>query len=429
MTLGCRARMKILLNIIVTWLMLAARMDNGDRTCSRAGESTLSRAVPAILAHARSGFLLILLFGCMSDYGKTRAEPYVELSAEVDYFLISQRISTNATVSAETRRTNEWTIKMTCVVGIDEWEIHGPFDVNGNRHWYFDGTNVCLGLRMTRPLSDVVPELATNTSLQGFFAQRPSPTNQTVHIYHAPEGYLPGRFAANVAWLAFCSGTYLKREDRRVPLPLIDLRSSVGSFAYRDETSLFDDGLSLPRSVVLYRDREPTETNNVHPNAAGEELNRAKFRYRVLEITNVASWTFPLEFEFAADSATEHLNTMLMGGGRGRILSIGISPRPPGVFDSKLHQTVADFRFVDEGPKKVMGMTYLWTNGFVPQTNDPTLRAAFAARVASAPNAGADRSILARIFVGLLGFLVIGAPVIGVLIRRSMRNERNGHTL
>jgi beta-lactamase regulating signal transducer with metallopeptidase domain len=323
-----------------------------------------------------------------------KAEQYVTLSAEIDYFLISYAADTNSATPGQLRRTNQWSAGLTGIIGTNEWQLDGNFSRNGRETWHFDGTTVCGGFRIVKSATEMFPEAATNTFLQGLFPTEPDASKITIHIYQAAGGYLPGRFSENIAWLAFCSGTYLKIPSRLVPLPVVDSHSTIYSFAYRDETDIFDDELGLPRAIRLFASRDLYESSlrqyygGVIPQSSSLpnfEDGPQKFQYRVLESTNVLGWHFPVRFEFQEDYPTVRWGKVaIMRGGSGRILSIQPSSRPPGLFNQTQHQTVVDYRFWDER-KRVRGMSYEWTNTFLPRTNDPSLIARFASHVRSAP--------------------------------------------
>lgn len=190
-----------------------------------------------------------------------KAEQYVTLSAEIDYFLISYAADTNSAAPVHVRRTNQWSVGLTGIIGTNEWQLDGNFSINGRRTWHFDGTTVCGGFRIVKSATEIFPEAATNSFLQAVLPTEPDPSRITIHIHQAAGGYLPGGFSENIPWLAFCSGTYLKIPNRRVPLPVVDSHSTIYSFAYRDETEIFDDELGLPRAIRLFASRDLYESS------------------------------------------------------------------------------------------------------------------------------------------------------------------------
>jgi hypothetical protein len=90
----------------------------------------------------------------------------------------------------------------------------------------------------------------------------------------------------NLAWLAFCSGPYLKR----VPVIPLPARSGYfpGNVSY-DRREVFEDELALPSRVEFFSAKDwPTGSRIVYWPSAN---------YRVVESTNFVGWTFPLRFE------------------------------------------------------------------------------------------------------------------------------------
>src|SRR5207244_13649632 len=71
-------------------------------------------------------------------------------------------------------------------------------------------------------------------------------------VWSSRDGHPLGDAAVNLGWLAFCSGTYLKRPARLVPLTLDILHHCPDRFAYSDVTIPFKDELGLPRWVDLF---------------------------------------------------------------------------------------------------------------------------------------------------------------------------------
>jgi hypothetical protein len=93
--------------------------------------------------------------------------------------------------------------------------------------------------------------------------------------------------AENLAWLAFCSGPYLKKKVAVIPLP-----APSGYFpnnVNHDRREVFKDELGLPSSVEFFLPRDsPDGSRSVYwPSAS----------YKVTESTNFLGWTFPLWFE------------------------------------------------------------------------------------------------------------------------------------
>ncbi len=65
--------------------------------------------------------------------------------------------------------------------------------------------------------------------------------------------------------------------------------------------------------------------------------------------------------------------------GTGTVKSIRDAPKPKGLFDPSLQQTIVDWRFRDEAAR-VEAIIYPSTNAFVAPTNDPVLQEKFRAQ-------------------------------------------------
>jgi hypothetical protein len=79
--------------------------------------------------------------------------------------------------------------------------------------------------------------------------------------------------------MAFCSGSFLKSEGRRIQLPFL---TQIKETDCSDKTQLFNDELSLPERVEIYRHDKDLV-----------------FAYAVGQSTNFAGWTIPVRFDFA----------------------------------------------------------------------------------------------------------------------------------
>jgi hypothetical protein len=159
---------------------------------------------------------------------------------------------------------NEWRHSVHCVVGMNVWLIEGDFAGNADIARLFTGTKVVERVVLTKGVA--IGRKWTNTW--------PS------------EGVISNAAGAeSLAWLAFCSGPYLKKT------PAIPLPYPGGYFPHvnHDHRQVFHDGLGLPSRVEFFLPRALADgSSNVYsPDAS----------YKVVESTNFLGWTFPLRFE------------------------------------------------------------------------------------------------------------------------------------
>jgi hypothetical protein len=159
------------------------------------------------------------------------------------------------------------------------------------------------------------------------------------------DGHPMGHFGVNIPWLAFCSGTYLRREGRIIPLPCAILRHCPDRFAYTDITSTFDDELGLPKSIDLFSSKPlflKSHTDWDKEHSFGDRYKEWKektalkiqdgilvFHYAVLESTNMLGWTFPTKFEFFQTGRQYEQDGNWFCQGTGRVKSIAASTNLP----------------------------------------------------------------------------------------------------
>jgi hypothetical protein len=263
--------------------------------------------------------------------------------------------------------------------------------------WMFDGTNVYNSVRVTRPLPEEKQEKISKTSGLALVPFERAKSNLTIRIWPSRDGHPLGDYGENIPWLAFCSGTYLKRENRLIPLPAAILHHTRDRFAYTDKATTFQDGFGLPRTVDLFTSRSRFEASQNDFDkeyffgdryaewkkkiVANFEEGVRTFHYEVIESTNFLGWNFPTKFEFFQNGRAYEQNGNWSCRGTGKVKSIRRAPKPQGLFVADMQQTIVDWRFRDAGAR-VNGMTYTSTNMFVTSTNDIVLQQKFKERVA-----------------------------------------------
>jgi len=354
--------------------------------------STITFATLRQLPAGRLSSLLVLgLFsGCVS----THAQRYVEISAEIELFAWRGE-ETNGAANAKPR-----IISVVCIMGTNEWRIEHDFLRGGEEKYFFDGTNVYESIHITTPVPTELKDKISTVSGLATAAYDVAKSNLTINIWPSHDGHPLGDKAANIPWLAFCSGPYLKRNVRLIPLPVDNLHHTPDRFAYSDKTETFEDEFGLPRTVDLFTSKSLYQTSandfykewfsdgrfaestkSVVPNL---EEGVLMFHYAVTESTNLLGWSFPLKFEFFQKGREYVQNGNWFHRGTGRVKSIRPSAKPGNLFVPTMQQTIVDWRFRD-ATKSVHAITYTSTNAFAAPTNDPVLKERFIKRVERAP--------------------------------------------
>ncbi len=134
------------------------------------------------------------------------ADQFVEIKGEIEMTSDPDGNTNNPPSSSSPQ-----SITFVCVSGPKAWSVE--HDAPESK-WSFDGTNVYNRLGFQAP---------------------------TIHIWESHDGHPMGSQAVNLVWLAFCSGDYLNREGRLIPLPVDSLRHTPDRFAYTNKTESFTD--------------------------------------------------------------------------------------------------------------------------------------------------------------------------------------------
>ena len=340
---------------------------------------------------------LLVLLACFAPLPFVHAQRYLRISARLDVDEIDwRRTLPPGTAGPRPRWTNHWSVTFECTISTNVWQLEGDFTTNARDTWLFDGTNVYDSTRVVDAPPDLRARLGGSKLGAVLVPTTADTTNVTIRIYPTAAGYPPGaNVSLNVPWLALCSGAYLRRPGRTVPLPVANLDDSAGDFGYSDRTRVFEDGLGLPRAVELFTSAARRQASaqrlfqNLRrsvplPPPSGPRDGLRKFHYFVTASTNVGGWNIPLAFGFGEDIPEDVGPGFRRFKGTGAVQAIRPSSAPRGVFDVTRRQTVVDFRF-RHPTKEVNGIMYSWTNSFVAPTNSPLLLATFAATVQRAP--------------------------------------------
>ena len=244
------------------------------------------------------------------------AAQFVEISAEINVYGYELG-DTNSMAKAMPR-----TVTVFCVTGPNQWYMTNNFQLP--EQWLFDGTNVFCKTEFTSQGGE--PKVSSK-------------------VWESSDGHPLGHFGVNIPWLAFCSGDYLKRDGRSIPLPAAVLRHCPDRFAYTDVTTTFVDKAGLPRTVDLFssqalflKSHTDWDTERSFGNRYTEWNHRTAkkiqdgvlvFHYAVLQSTNVLGHNFPTMFEFFQTGRPYEQMGNWFCNGIGRVTSIRLSTNGP----------------------------------------------------------------------------------------------------
>jgi len=323
-------------------------------------------------------FSLLMVFSA-------RAEKYVEISLDIETFAFKN----GDTNDISHRRT----YPVTCVTGLNKWRIDSGGLRGSELSCYYDGTNVYERLRQTEATpTEVVKRIHESFGL----AVAPfevAKSNVTINIYPWRDGCPRGLSYVNLPWLAFCSGTYLRRAGRVIPSPYNSMCYDPFAFGCSDETQAFEGDFGLPSVVNLSISKRLLKTSVQREDFRGSHdlgffrkgmalfhEGEFKFCYSVTDFTNFLGENIPLRFEFFGCEAGTNYTLVPTYSGIGRVRSIHPGMEPHTVFADSLSKTVQDWRF-SHPTKQIDALTYQSTNDYPASTNDPDLQRKFAEAV------------------------------------------------
>ena len=219
------------------------------------------------LLHKATGytFLSVLLF--LVQVGSAQ---YVDLTAEIEFY----RWSTSTPATTQTIR---------CVVGTNTWQMEGDFCGNCKRSYWFNGREIIEHSVIDRVSPQVLSEPEVDSPPLGSESTQVYDTNDgSPSLPRSAVGPDRMTLTGRIAWLAFCSGPYLKHEERELFPPNDFWKELINGDHFSDQTVVFSDPFGLPKSVDLF------STNN-----------QPVVQYRVTASTNVLGREFPTEFYLA----------------------------------------------------------------------------------------------------------------------------------
>lgn len=247
---------------------------------------------------------------------------YIELTAEIElndwsYWFLEDR-SEHGQLPTNQRSIFSEPLKVRCVIGANTWLMEGQFVRNAIVTRWFTGTNLVEQTRIIAPTS--IPPAANSLNLRvsappvGQVSTRSVETSdgnpaRPVRV----EDLFPDAIG-KVSWLAFCSGSALRREGRQIPLPSSFWKQFFSGKNFTDKTEFFDDSLALPKIIELHESNQHLLLN-----------------YQVRSSTNFHGRNIPLEFYLlqykpAPPPYTNSLELHLTA--KGRVTSIHATTAP-----------------------------------------------------------------------------------------------------
>jgi hypothetical protein len=304
------------------------------------------------------------------------------------------------------------------------WMIRFPAMGNAEEIHICDGTNV---VKYTVVLHQ---DLALLEQFPGAgLADLPKAGGPVMMV--VTSGFHPAdHYVVNLAWMAWCSGPFLKIPDRVIPTVVNPIREDLAAFGFSDRTQTFSDALGLPKLLELFVSHERMKASPLSvtvgreiPNPARTEAAFArKFRIRdgsvhsrlvAVNSKEVDGVALTSEFRFEAFESRQDEQQVTNVVAHGRIVgevTTGDFVLPEAV---RSHQNfgVVDHRFRHER-KSVDYIQYAQSGYEVRESSDAQLVALYNGKLSKA-SLDPVLQVKQRIY-GMLG-LGLGLPVIAVV--------------
>ena len=268
----------------------------------------------------------VILLGEHFSIGQSAAQ-FVELTADV------QTVRWINSYKEKPPRVQIQNSRVRCVAGTNSWMIEMESGGMTQDAWWFTGSNIIAHttlLKLPTERLDLFrrnhPEMIVG---RGYTDVREALHNEPAlgralfavdSVYDCSD--------VNLAWLAFCSGPYLKQDGRFLNTPstgheetLYDSRSDI--------TTVFKDGLGLPTSIEF--------------NSANQPI----CHYRTVGSTNVLGWNFPLEFysaQYRRNWKTQGWELHMTASGKLVSIAAGTEPRVPTERQLEIEKSFGDSR-------------------------------------------------------------------------------------
>lgn len=352
--------------------------------------------------------------------GWTQDQQYLDIALDIE-------ITSFSTFPPDLGKTNVFrSYPVRCIIGEDKWQIEIDYTASTREIYQWDGTNVIKRIK-------VLKNVPLPPGPSPFAHTRPMTTSDPyVQIKITPGQHPLDDYGVNVPWLAYCSGYYLAKTNRIIPVAACSIRHTLDSFGYADKTKCFDDKLGLPKSVQLFSSRELL-LSSPRDHRLLRSLDTAAIRaapvvkisdgllkagYVVENSTNIHGWNLPLKFNYFENEIHDDNTVIKLTQAVGRVSSIKSGMAPESLMPTNALYSVVDLRF-RSSKKMVDGVAYLWTNAQLPPFTDAAPKLAFEKHVARAP---ADPVAFSRQYsLALIALAVLG-PLFAIIYSRRKKS-------
>lgn len=334
---------------------------------------------PMVFYQPRQIRILALALFFFSGFGVSSAqsETYIELNLTV-------------TQTNFQGRSNTWSSR--CVFGQKKWLIESHFARNGIDYFYCDGTNVYWTSQITSVSTNPPPILKNILSSRPIEQTNLPKATDPIILSITPGIHPLSDTGANLPWLSYCSGSYIRNPNQLMPLIAAIVRHDPTSFAFEHQEEVFSDDLGLPKKLSLLRSEKLLKTSpfDVRLRRNTDEVRSARFsgdsglkfidgmlaaQYTVIASTNIAGRVIPTVFTYEQfDVTKDTLVTWLFATGIAS--NIHLTHEPQSIISPTQSYTAVDYRFRSQD-KILDAIVYPITNGVVPSVSDPRLQSIF----------------------------------------------------
>jgi hypothetical protein len=315
-------------------------------------------------------FLFILAFGytliCSTALSQTsETAQFIKVDLSMQGVTYGHDKDGNSVTNAR-----QWTASV--IIGSNTWRMESEFAVNASDFRYCDGTNVFSATDIHS-----LPE-----GQQVFKAANSVGPNRNVVVI--PGTHPMGDFNANLVWLAYCSGDYLRSTNCLLPLPGSDVRHDLSAFAVKGKTVLSETAPRLPERVEFLFDRgnllKAKDSLYVFRGMLDRPIPQIPGTdgmlwgvYKAEGFTNFAGRSIPIAFSYAQYTrpvGVQGSEMRYLNSGRATAITETTAPKPL-LEDGKQHY-IEDTRLRDP-VRLVDSVRYMSTNAALLATNDPVM--------------------------------------------------------